>query len=189
MTWNIAQGRKSSIADISAFLKDFAPDVLALQEARGSQIRAISEATGLEAHHLGDGKAILCRGGHDPKHIDLVDGRWPRSMGIVHWGGLVLANVHLSYDPEIRARNMHEVRGVLSRHERSIALGDWNGPAPMWDGWEDLTVQSPTFPASAPQRRIDYILASPEMQMTWSAHTPDVLLSDHLPASATVTIH
>lgn len=96
-------------------------------------------------------------------------------------GPLTVANVHLSYLPGIRERQIGLVlRRLRSVDEPFVILGDFNLRAP-WPA--RLTRLQPlgshlTFPADRPDRQIDHALASSGVRAVKS-HAVEVGLSDH----------
>jgi endonuclease/exonuclease/phosphatase family metal-dependent hydrolase len=105
---------------------------------------------------------------------------------------------HLDYraEPTVRQMQVADMLEIMSKEQgqRQILLGDLNARptapelAPLWgyltDAWlaagagPDLT-----YPASAPDRRIDYVTVSPRLTVR-SVRVPYTLASDHLPVVA-----
>ncbi len=117
---------------------------------------------------------------------------------------LLLINTHLHHllaDADIREQQVASILHFLEGNpmRRLILTGDLNSQ-PMEPallslkavGLRDLIAESElnpgfTFPADEPTRRIDYILASPDIGLRELTIPPDVL-SDHLGISATVIL-
>lgn len=117
---------------------------------------------------------------------------------------LLLINTHLhhiSTDASIREKQVASILHFLEGNpmRRLILTGDLNSQ-PMEPvlrsleavGLRDLIAEAGlqpgfTFPADAPTRRIDYILASPDISLQELTIPPDVI-SDHLGISATVLL-
>ncbi|MHC8562661.1 endonuclease/exonuclease/phosphatase family protein [Streptomyces albidoflavus] len=104
---------------------------------------------------------------------------------------------HLDYrpDPAVRAAQVADMLRVMDRPcpgrcPAHLLLGDFNARpdapelAPLWTTLHDADPGAPTFPASAPDRRIDYVATSAgiDLRRTWTA--PTGIASDHLPVVA-----
>jgi endonuclease/exonuclease/phosphatase family metal-dependent hydrolase len=100
---------------------------------------------------------------------------------------------HLGIDAGERERHAADVRAVLDRMPAPIVLaGDFNaaaGSAPrriLADGWDDPCRQA-TYPARAPRRSIDGVIAGPGAEIR-SCEVPRLsglaAASDHLPVLA-----
>lgn len=114
---------------------------------------------------------------------------------VVDIGGsrIRVLNTHLDYraDPGVRRRQAVEMAAVIARvDEPLIVVGDFNaGPdaaelAPLFarlrDAWPPDSGLGYTYPADAPSKRIDYVLASRDFR-TLSARVPVTESSDHRP--------
>ncbi|WP_373893693.1 endonuclease/exonuclease/phosphatase family protein [Virgibacillus sp. CBA3643] len=106
---------------------------------------------------------------------------------------------HLDYrsDPTVRQMQVDDMLEIMSGHNNSILVGDMNATpespelAPLFQQFEDtwtLTNENPgyTFPADSPDRRIDYVLTTPGMEVHSASVFPS-MASDHLPVMADVT--
>ncbi|QIZ38043.1 metal-dependent hydrolase [Saccharopolyspora sp. ASAGF58] len=110
---------------------------------------------------------------------------------------------HLDYrpDPAVRRTQADETIRVLDQDppgSRQLLLGDFNADpgapelapllARMRDGW--AATNGPdgglTYPASAPQNRIDYVTFAGQLRAT-RAEVPDTRASDHRPVVVTIT--
>jgi endonuclease/exonuclease/phosphatase family metal-dependent hydrolase len=106
--------------------------------------------------------------------------------------------VHLDYrqDPSVRKLQVGELLALLPEYPReTVVLGDFNARpdapelmplfARLRDTWTDAHPGDPglTFPAGEPDRKIDYILASPDIK-TVSATIVQSPASDHWPIVA-----
>lgn len=110
---------------------------------------------------------------------------------------------HLDYrpDPAVRRTQVGETIRILDEDpagSRQLLLGDFNaGPdapelapllARMRDGW--AAANGPdgglTYPAEAPQSRIDYVTFAGQLRAT-RAEVPDTRASDHRPVIVTIT--
>jgi len=110
---------------------------------------------------------------------------------------------HLDYrgDPTVREMQVADMLRIMGedRGRRQILVGDFNARpdapelAPLWayidDAWTLANGAEPGFsyPADAPDRRIDYVTVSPGITVR-SAHVPHTLASDHLPVVADLTV-
>jgi endonuclease/exonuclease/phosphatase family metal-dependent hydrolase len=109
---------------------------------------------------------------------------------------------HLDYrgDPTVRRMQVADMLRIMSEDQgqRQVLLGDFNARpnaaelAPLWgyvaDAW--LTGGSGselTYPASAPDRRIDYITVTSRVTVR-SARVPYTLASDHRPVVADLIV-
>lgn len=159
------------------------------------------------------GTALLCRWPIDVREVlELPQSRdEPRRLLIAGIRPVASADAptftvmstHLSHLPEERpaqgallARRAHG-EALLAP---TLVLGDLNEPGPA--DWLDHLLESfadatptphppPTFPTSAPARRLDYLLATPTAGAWTSAHVPcdpaAVAASDHFPVLATLS--
>lgn len=115
----------------------------------------------------------------------------PFPGGIVH-----IFNTHLDYrpDPAVRQTQVKEMIGIMEQAEGPVVLaGDLNARpdaqelSPLfeilrdaWDARAEADDPGYTFPAEAPDRRIDYVLHSPGIEVI-GISVPDKQTSDHLP--------
>jgi endonuclease/exonuclease/phosphatase family metal-dependent hydrolase len=104
---------------------------------------------------------------------------------------------HLDYraDPAVRQAQVADMNKIMdARHGPKILIGDLNAQpddaelAPLWSRLTDaLTVTgqrtTPTWPADAPTKRIDYVTYTKGLRAT-GAYVPDTLASDHRPVVA-----
>src|SRR4051794_20131359 len=104
---------------------------------------------------------------------------------------------HLDYrgDPSVRTAQVTDMRALMARrHGRKLLLGDFNAEpdatelAPLWTRLSDALTEAgrrttPTWPADAPVKRIDYVTFSPGVRAV-DATVPDTLASDHRPVVA-----
>ncbi len=102
-------------------------------------------------------------------------------------------STHLDYraDPSIRAAQVADMLDVLADDRGpSILVGDFNAEpsapelAPLWHTLRDAAPDAgPTYPAVAPQKRIDLITVSHGITVT-GARTHATAASDHRPVVA-----
>ena len=110
---------------------------------------------------------------------------------------------HLQHnDAAERLAQAQAIVRLLDRsREPAVLLGDLNAEpgtpevttltTPLADAWVAGTGPGHTFPSEAPTRRIDYVLASPDLRPRHAAviTTPDaVAASDHLPVVADLAL-
>lgn len=112
-----------------------------------------------------------------------------RLAGSAAWVGST--HFPASHHPSRRAaaRRLHQLTLQLSTPW--IICGDFNAPpGKLFDGLSDIRIfprrAAPTFPARWPRTAIDYILASPDVEMT--AEVLRARGSDHRPLLAEVTL-
>jgi endonuclease/exonuclease/phosphatase family metal-dependent hydrolase len=110
-------------------------------------------------------------------------------------------NTHLDYrpDPRVRVAQVAAMLRVMPQPSLlHILIGDLNAPpsatelqplfARFRDAWFDDRGPGHTYPALAPERRIDYVLVSERFRIT-GARTITTLASDHLPVIADVRVN
>lgn len=102
-------------------------------------------------------------------------------------------DVHLDYrrDPSVRAQQVAEMLGYIEPcTSPTLLFGDMNAPpnAPelqplfqhLHDTWPGSNGQGPTYPAKAPESKIDYVVTSDGFRVR-KASVPEVYASDHRP--------
>jgi len=109
-------------------------------------------------------------------------------------------NTHLQHNSAVE--RTAQVQAILSHagelEEPTLLMGDLNARPdapemqPLYTRFEDAWVEGGggpgyTYPAEAPDRRIDYVLVSPDVSVT-DAYVPRTLASDHLPVVAEVEV-
>lgn len=183
MTWNVRSLRDDGDAVIRV-LRACAPDVLFVQEAprffrAQSKLAAVARESGMVVAAGGKpaaGVALLTTLRVDVDAASSV--LLPRTKGL-HQRGLAVArlavagrtftaaSLHLGLDADERRRHADEILRILGgRDQPWVVAGDFNekADAPAWHalaaGHEDVGAahDRPTFPASAPRRRIDTVL-------------------------------
>lgn len=110
-------------------------------------------------------------------------------------------NTHLDYrpDPRVRVAQVSAMLRVMPQPSLPhILIGDLNAPpsapelqplfARFHDAWQDDRDPGHTYPASAPERRIDYVLVSDRFRIA-GAGTITTEASDHLPVVADLMIN
>lgn len=198
------------LARVAATLASLRPDVVLLQEVdRGcarsggvDQARALGEGLGLAhafaAHRPFDGGeyglAVLARGRVEAATALPLEAA-PRPLIALE------AVLVLEAGPRVAALCVHLVDTLAERTAEAAAVraaaetrapglpvfvgGDFNGardtaPLAAFGGWQLADPAAPTFPADAPVREIDFLLAS---RGAWreAAVTPEPLAADHRP--------
>lgn len=188
MTYNIhhAEGMDGTYAPnrIAHIIKEYAPDVVALQEVDSASRRVkghyvagdIARLTGMHDVFAG---AIPFQGGkygiallstQTPKRVQRISlpGREEkRALLVADFGRYVVCCTHLSLTEEDRATSLDIIRKALKRYRRRTVyvMGDFNG-SPQEDFYQVLTkhfrvlnsTATPTFPYDHPREMIDYIV-------------------------------
>ena len=125
------------------------------------------------------------------------------ALEVPNWGGLSVdvVSVHLDFlTPSVRRKQILSMVDELAHRQRPmVLLGDLNCCWQHEPRSMDLVVRQlglkahepdslvPTYPAHRPERRIDWILASPELDF-YGYHTVQAPLSDHLVLVADLTM-
>lgn len=107
---------------------------------------------------------------------------------------------HLDYraDPIVREMQVADMEEIMAAHTYSILVGDMNARPdapelqPLFqkyaDAWEwSLEEDGYTYPAASPDRRIDFVFASPRIEVH-SATKMSSQAADHLPVIAEVSL-
>ncbi|GGJ60270.1 endonuclease/exonuclease/phosphatase family protein [Virgibacillus salexigens] len=106
---------------------------------------------------------------------------------------------HLDYrsDPFVREMQVSDMRDIMLENTYSILVGDMNARptapelSPLFqrftDAWGINEAPGFTYPATNPDRRIDYIFTSQRMEVEGS-HTYQTNAADHLPVVAEVKV-
>lgn len=107
---------------------------------------------------------------------------------------------HLDYrsDPTVREMQVEDMQRVMSISNNTILVGDMNARPdagelePLFEKFTDAwaaagTGDGYTFPADSPDRRIDYILTSPEIDIQSAAVLPSPA-SDHFLVTSTISL-
>lgn len=109
--------------------------------------------------------------------------------------GLVIAVAHLSLGMQSRLLQLAFIADILRRYEHAVLMGDFNCriDQPEMDvlfrrtGLEPPDTDVPTFPAWAPERAIDHILTTGNIQ-AHSRRAVPAAASDHLALSVELDI-
>jgi endonuclease/exonuclease/phosphatase family metal-dependent hydrolase len=122
-----------------------------------------------------------------------------RGAMVVRYGegerALYLVVLHLALGRRARAQQFGYVTSLIQRFPHVVVMGDLNtgpGSREMRDFCEQAGLVMPsrdmvTFPSWDPQRAIDHILISPDMDVA-SIQVLPVTYSDHLPLAMTVNL-
>ncbi|MEC5423945.1 endonuclease/exonuclease/phosphatase family protein [Virgibacillus sp. C22-A2] len=107
---------------------------------------------------------------------------------------------HLDYrgDPYIREMQIEDMLSIISHQENAILVGDMNARPdapelqPLFNRFQDAWAAAGngdgyTFPETSPDRRIDYILLSPDRNIS-DTQVIDSTASDHLPITTEVLL-
>jgi endonuclease/exonuclease/phosphatase family metal-dependent hydrolase len=110
-------------------------------------------------------------------------------------------NTHLDYraDPRVREQQVRAMLELLTAETGpTVLMGDLNAPpsapelqpllAKLRDAWSANEEGGLTYPAHAPDKRIDYILLSRHFSAV-ELRVPAVQASDHLPVIADLRLH
>jgi endonuclease/exonuclease/phosphatase family metal-dependent hydrolase len=113
---------------------------------------------------------------------------------------VTVLTTHLDYrsDPALRRAQVEEIVGMLAKISGpTILAGDLNATpespelqpllARLTDSWRGSKADGHTYPASAPTKRIDYILYSRPFAQV-DARVPESAAADHRPVIATLRL-
>lgn len=226
LSWNVRDllGDPPAVARIIASAE---PDLVCLQEAPrwpGSRWRLAALARQTDLLFAAGGRAAAGCALLTAMRVDVVtvrsrrlpvEGRLTRPRGWVlarvrvpGGASAVLATVHLGLTAPERADHVARIVAGIDELRRPgegvLVAGDLNEPpgSPSWDGLGAVVVDpapgaGPTFPAAAPARRIDAVLAGPPSDPigvelvpddVWAPDPADLrLASDHRPVLARLT--
>ena len=111
-------------------------------------------------------------------------------------GGITVLVSHFGLNPDEAENAVKTVLAELPA-EKGIFMGDLNlqpedpllAPlrARLQDTADAMTEEKLSFPSDVPDRKIDYIFATPDWQVT-AADIPEIVASDHRPHTATVEL-
>jgi endonuclease/exonuclease/phosphatase family metal-dependent hydrolase len=198
-------------AALAAVVRELAPDVVLVQEAP-RRFRWRARCAALAASF---GLVVAAGGGPGLGNLILTHlrvrvwqgwclrlphapGRHPRGVAFARCelagAGFVVAGAHLSTDPAERPRQARLLAGALAGIHAPVVVGMDVNDEPGSVAWQALTARlldpggsAPTFPGTAPARRIDAILVQPGVTVH-NYRVVDTPLarraSDHLPVVA-----
>ena len=212
MAWNV-HGFRAGTRTIAAAVREVGPDVLLLNETGylGFRLRRFARRAGMEGASGATLRwripnAVLVREPWRPvrgevavlpRHRRLL--RRGIVMGLIRNGGVRLwaSAVHLGLSAEQRAEHALVILDLLDGRQPAILGGDLNedpfgrAAGRLADELHDAGADGgPTFPASDPSARIDYVFVSPEITVDEFRTGGESYrkLSDHLPVFADVTV-
>ena len=194
---------------VARVIEENQADVVALQEVgRGWVISGAADTLAWLSHRLDMpyayganaadqwGNAILTRLPLTARNYRFdVPGKDPRGVqrAELEVAGVpvVILNTHLEPgddDESTRLEQMAQVIEVWDRTPHTILIGDLNARPETPEirmaieaGFQDADhTGKPTSPANNPTKRIDYVLATPDLQVE-EVRRPETLASDHLP--------
>jgi len=207
-------GRAGNLQRIGALLGDY--DLVALQEADGGSLRSgyINQVEHLA--HLGAFpywyQQLNRNLGHLAQHSNGVLSRLrPSAMedhplpGPPGRGAILLrlgegpdaiavVIMHLALGARTRTRQLAYIRELIGSYRHQILMGDMNTHASdllQYSPLRDLGLIAPqiaaTFPSWRPQRCLDHILLSPELQLE-RCEVLSQPISDHLPVAVQIRL-
>ncbi|WP_229683091.1 endonuclease/exonuclease/phosphatase family protein [Virgibacillus oceani] len=107
---------------------------------------------------------------------------------------------HLDYrgDPYIREMQVDDMLNIISEQKNAILVGDMNAAPdapelkPLFERFQDVWTMAGkgdgyTYPETSPEKRIDYILTSPNSTIS-NTNVIDSIASDHLAVTTEVTL-
>lgn len=207
LAYNV-QSCRAGVDRVADVIRRIGPDAAALNEVRRGHARRLARLTGLHVT-FGEtlrrpryGNAVLSK--QRPTALrsarfTVVPPAEPRGMvAVTLVSGLVVAAVHLGLSREERDRQSSELLAAVEGATPLIVAGDFNerpgGPAVqllgahLRDSFDGTDAQEdPTFPATDPRIRIDYVFVSPDIRVVSAAVLQDVA-SDHLPVVVDVEV-
>jgi endonuclease/exonuclease/phosphatase family metal-dependent hydrolase len=212
VTFNIQHGKGGDAAALGRACAGLAADVLALQEVDVrvprsglvDQVGVVARATGMRSVF-----GRTCRVGAVGRYGNALFSRAPmedvscvrlprlgrnevRGMILCRVAGLTMAATHLSVHPAENVQQLAFVLDVLTSLPRpSVLVGDLNRRPEQLDavaaaGFALADPSAPTFPAPAPDRRIDHI-ATAGLSVESVEVLPQQEVGDHRPLA--VTLH
>lgn len=208
------QERYRNLEKIGFMLSDY--DIVALQEADGGSLRSGNINQVQQLAQLGNfpywyqqrnrnlgpfaqhSNGLLTR--FEPQRLEdhPLPGPAGRGAILAQIGdgddAIAVVSMHLALGARARARQLDYVREIVSDYQHIVLMGDMNTHA------EKLLVNSPlsslnlrapqvcaTFPSWNPQRCLDHILISSELDIANMAVVP-MPISDHLPVSMDIIV-
>lgn len=129
----------------------------------------------------------------------LPNGRWYETRCLLKAtleNGLVVMVIHFGLNPDEQKNAVDTVLANLPT-EKCVLMGDFNlrpdNPlldpirARMKDAADAFTAPKLSFPSHAPDRKIDYIFVTPDVEIV-AADIPAVVVSDHRPHTVEIRI-
>ncbi len=205
-----------TIEQIAEVLSHF--DVVGLQEVDGGSLRSRNMNQLVHLASMADfpfwhqqlnrnlGRLGQFSNGFLSRHqpFEITDHRLPGLPGrgaiVIKYGHpiqpLVVVVAHLALGEKVRNTQLSYLARLLADYKYVVMMGDFNCRLDHLDNSPLAalglqTVQADnlnTYPSWAPDRHIDHILASPELEVSHSRVLTDCLLSDHLPLATEIRI-
>lgn len=202
LTWNILGSHRPNLDVISEVISGYLPDVVALQEIRKSQARAIARrldwrVVWTRKHHpyspvvwwRTEGLAILTPHSVDEfRSVSISPGvstwtfmhRVAMAVTVSRTGEILrVVNTHLaSHDPDERIAQARRVVPLIGSRRPAVAAGDFNAvdEVEVIREFGAAALVDPggdySSPSIAPRQRLDYILI-PESATLTAQFTPD----------------
>jgi endonuclease/exonuclease/phosphatase family metal-dependent hydrolase len=132
----------------------------------------------------------------DPNPVPAPAPGFAEAVVLAHGTRVHVYSTHLDYraDPAVRAAQVADTLRIMSANRGPrLLLGDFNAPheapelAPLWTILTDAAPDGLTYPATAPDKRIDFVTVSHGVRVR-SATVPATLASDHRPVLAELSI-
>ncbi len=208
------QERYRNLEKIGFLLNDF--DIVALQEADGGSLRSGNINQVQQLAQLGNfpywyqqrnrdlgrfaqhSNGLLSR--LQPQKLEDHPLPGPAGRGAIlaqigqDSDAIAVVSMHLALGTRARQRQLDYIREIVSDYRHIVLMGDMNTHA------EDLLINSPlsglnlraaqtdaTFPSWKPQRCLDHILISSELEIANMSVLP-IPISDHLPVSMDIIL-
>lgn len=188
VSWNVARAAGPQLDAVAALVRDYAPDILLLQEATEDSRRLAAllgghvrfEPTFPIPGGGSEGMALWSAAGLDaPERMPLGGWPWPRVALWCRLGPLTVCNLHLSHLPWQRRRQLRTVVAALS-HPLVLA-GDFNRPGGCrLPGFRSVLPAGWSFRRGPLRMRLDSALVSPDLAIDGARYLESAL-SDHRP--------
>ena len=208
------QERYRNLEKIGFLLNDY--DIVALQEADGGSLRSGNINQVQQLAQLGNfpywyqqrnrdlgrfaqhSNGLLSRLQPEKLEDHPLPGPAGRGAILAQIGqdsdAIAVVSMHLALGTRARQRQLDYIREIVSDYRHIVLMGDMNTHA------EDLLINSPlsqlnlraaqtdaTFPSWKPQRCLDHILISSELEIANMSVLP-ISISDHLPVSMDIIL-
>jgi endonuclease/exonuclease/phosphatase family metal-dependent hydrolase len=203
LTYNVKSCQVAGLHAVADVIRAAGADVVALQEVARGQAEALAEelsmrsASGVTVRRLGYGNAVLSRAAIDRSEAWLYEpARRAEQRGgvLAIVQGVTVIATHLGLSVAERELQSRELKARLPS-ERLVVGADLNEEPGTVTSVLDLAdafvlagaEPGATFPAHAPEHRIDYVLVSPDISVV-SCAVLDAHASDHRPVLAELRI-
>ena len=111
-------------------------------------------------------------------------------------GGVTVLVSHFGLNEDEKELAVQTVLAHMPK-EKGILMGDFNAQPhhavlkPIFDRYQDAAALLPanarTFPSDVPERKIDYIFTTPDVEIL-EAEVPEIVASDHRPHTAVIKL-